>query len=137
MRVHLLLLLGNLDAHVLLDNKARDSLVAERRVDGRKDKEEFGLVRVGDPPVSPSSARALAHRWLTDAHLGSVDHPIVAPLGRRRLERERVRSARGLREGEAAELVLRELREVGVLDVLGGVVAEYGVDERVVDVAKD
>lgn len=36
-RTHLLLLLGDLDSHVLLDDKARNALVALARVDGGKD----------------------------------------------------------------------------------------------------
>ena len=46
---HLHLLLGNLDAHALLDEEACDALVALARVDRSEDEEDVCLGRVGDP----------------------------------------------------------------------------------------
>jgi uncharacterized protein (DUF2237 family) len=69
----LLLLLGNLDAHALLDGKGRNALVALRGVALREDNEELGLGRVGDP------------------HLAAVDDPVaVRVLLARRLHGEGV-----------------------------------------------
>lgn len=108
MRAHLLLLLGDLNAHLLLHEEARDTLVAlariavgehlctrdfvsiaRRRVRGVKTHEEdLSLGRVGDP-----------HLRSGESVVGSI-----GGLDRGGLEGERIRSRGRLREAEGTEL---------------------------------
>lgn len=105
--------------------------------------------------VSETKRRGRKTRRERNAHLGSVQDPVVSPLGSSSLESKSVRSGGRLGKSKASELnrsknkrsvrvapdrekeggggegtnlVLRELRKVGILDVLRTVVSEDGVD---------
>jgi hypothetical protein len=80
------LLLANLDTPVLLNNKASDALVSLGGVNVGKDKEDFRLVRVGNP------------------HLGAVNDVVASLLLGAGLERKRVGSGTRLGQTKAANL---------------------------------
>lgn len=55
--LHLLLLLRDLDAHLLVDDEAGDALVAQLGIDGREDEEDLGLVSVQRRCISKAGIR--------------------------------------------------------------------------------